>query len=35
MDLKEFEAIKKEMIDLINDFFDNNYINKAKQKKSK
>ena len=32
MVLKEFESIKKEMIEIIKEFFDNNYINQVKKK---
>ena len=32
MVLKEFESIKKEMIEIIKEFFDNNYINQIKKK---
>ncbi len=33
MDIKGFEEIKKELLELIKDFFDNNYIRKAKKSK--
>ena len=32
MVLKEFESIKKEMIEIIKEFLDNNYINQVKKK---
>lgn len=32
MVLKELESIKKEMIEIIKEFFDNNYINQVKKK---